>query len=183
VNHQKRVLLPVLAVVLAVVAAVSAVAAATSLPKKPALPKKPIKIGAKRHVNPVVTRRLRDTTWRWQVVMGLRRTHSVAPLNTRRALLYWRHHARDVRKVAAGSASIASRAAGATEAIRTGEACRWTAVLCAPMRHGCSCGAAGPTTGRRWSRCGSPSARIAAGEVTARGRTPPGTAGCSNLLA
>jgi hypothetical protein len=101
VNHQKRVLLPVLAVVLAVVAAVSAVAAATSLPKKPALPKKPSKIAAKRHVNPVVTRRLRDTTWRWQVVMGLRRTHSVAPLNTRRALLYWRHHARDVRKVAA----------------------------------------------------------------------------------
>jgi hypothetical protein len=101
VNHQKHLLLPVLAVLLAVVAAASALAAATSTPKKPALPKQPIRIAAKRHVNPVLTRRLRDATWRWQLVMGLRRTHSVAPLDTRRALLYWRRHARYVRRAAA----------------------------------------------------------------------------------
>jgi hypothetical protein len=100
VVNQKRVLLPMLAVLLAVVATASALAAATGLPKR-AFPKTPIKIDAKGDVNPKVTRRLRDATWRWQLVIGLRRTHSAAPLDTRRALLYWRRHARHIRKVAA----------------------------------------------------------------------------------
>lgn len=98
--NQKRVLLPMLAVLLAVVATASALAAA-GLPRKRAFPKTPTKIDAKRHVNPKVTRRLRDATWRWQLVIGLRRTHLAAPLDTRRALLYWRRHARYIRKVAA----------------------------------------------------------------------------------
>ena len=98
--NQKRVLLLILAVLLAAVTA-SALAAATSPPRKRAFPKTPIENASKRHVNPKVTRRLRDATWRWQIVIGLRRTQSAAPLDTRRALLYWRRHARDVRKVAA----------------------------------------------------------------------------------
>jgi hypothetical protein len=98
--NQKCVLLPVLAVLLAAATA-SALAAATSPPRKRAFPKTAIKIAVKRHVNPAVTRRLRDATWRWQVVMGLRRTQAMARLDTRRALLYWRRHARYVRKVAA----------------------------------------------------------------------------------
>lgn len=96
---RKRVLLPMLAVLLAAATA-SALAAATSPRRKRAFPKTPIGI-ASSHVNPKVTRRLREATWRWQVVIGLRRTHSAAPLDTRRALLYWRRHARYVRKVAA----------------------------------------------------------------------------------
>jgi hypothetical protein len=99
--NQKRVLLPVLAVLLAVVATASALAAATGLPRKRAFPKKLIKIAAKRHVNPKVTRRLRDATWRWQMVIGIRRTRSAAPLNTRRALVYWRRHVLHVRRLAA----------------------------------------------------------------------------------
>jgi len=95
------VLLPVLAVLLAVAAAASALASATSPPKKRANHKTKGKIASERHVNPLVTRRLRATTWRWQILIGQRRAHSAAPLNTRRALLYWRRHARHVRKVAA----------------------------------------------------------------------------------
>ena len=100
-KHQKRLLLPVLAVLVTVVATASALAAAGGLPKKRAFPKKPIKLAAKRHVNPKVTRRLRDATWRWQVVIGLRRAQSAAPLDTRRALIYWRRHAAYVRRLAA----------------------------------------------------------------------------------
>lgn len=99
--NQKRVLLPMLASLLGIAAAASAFAAAGGLPKKPAFPKKPIRIASERHINPIVTRRLRDSTLRWQILIGLRRAHSAAPLDTRRALLYWRRHARYVRKVAA----------------------------------------------------------------------------------
>ena len=100
-NRQKRLLLPVLAVLVTVIATASALAAAGGLPKKRAFPKKPINIEAKRHVNPKVTRRLRNATWRWQIVIGLRRARSAAPLDTRRALIYWRRHALHVRRLAA----------------------------------------------------------------------------------
>jgi hypothetical protein len=99
--NQKRLLLPVLAVVLVVAATASALAAAKGPPKRRAFPKEAVKDVFKRHVNPAVTRRLRDATWRWQAVIGLHRTRSATPLDTRRALLYWRRHARYVRKVAA----------------------------------------------------------------------------------
>jgi hypothetical protein len=99
--NQKRVLLPMFAVLLTVVVTASTFAAAASLPRKRAFPKTPSKVSSQRHVNPAVTRRLRDATWRWQLVIGVRRTHSAGPLDTPRALLYWRRHARYVRKVAA----------------------------------------------------------------------------------
>jgi hypothetical protein len=54
-----------------------------------------------RRVNPRLTRRLRATTWRWQVVLGRRRSHSAAPLSSLRALRFWRHHARRMIRVAA----------------------------------------------------------------------------------
>jgi hypothetical protein len=54
-----------------------------------------------RHVSPRLTRRLRAVTWRWEAVMLHRRSHLAAPLDTRRALRYWRHRARFVRRLAA----------------------------------------------------------------------------------
>ncbi len=52
------------------------------------------------HVNPRLTRRVRATTWHWQAVMGMRRFHSTAALNSPRALRFWRRHARYVRRLA-----------------------------------------------------------------------------------
>src|SRR5919202_2514524 len=52
-------------------------------------------------VNARLTRRLRAATWRWQVVMGRRRSRLGAPLDTRRALRFWRSEARRVRRLAA----------------------------------------------------------------------------------
>src|SRR4051795_8158452 len=86
------------------------------------------------------------------------------------------------RTRAGGSASIASRAAGATPATRTGAGCRWTAASCAPTRRASCCARAGRTAGRRSSRCGSPSARIAAAAATRPGRTRLVTAASSNAV-
>jgi len=93
------VLLPVLAIALAVAGTASALSAATSPPKKRAAPKH-ARTRSARYVNPVVTQHLREATWRWELVIGRRRSRSWAPLNTRRALLFWRRHANDVRRLA-----------------------------------------------------------------------------------
>jgi hypothetical protein len=53
-----------------------------------------------RHVSPKLTRRLRAVTWRWEAVMGRRRSRLAAPLDTRRALSYWKHRAHSVRRLA-----------------------------------------------------------------------------------
>jgi hypothetical protein len=53
-----------------------------------------------RYVSPRLTRRLRAVTWRWEAVMGRRRSRLAAPLGTRRALRYWRHRAHSVRRLA-----------------------------------------------------------------------------------
>jgi hypothetical protein len=49
-----------------------------------------VRLDAKqRHVNPLVIRRYRAETWRWQRLMGVRRTqHSVQP-STQTVLRYW----------------------------------------------------------------------------------------------
>jgi hypothetical protein len=52
-------------------------------------------------VNARLTRRLRAVTWRWEVVMGRRRSRLAAPLDTRKALRFWRWQARTVRRLAA----------------------------------------------------------------------------------
>jgi hypothetical protein len=93
---KRRVLL------LLVIAAVTLGAAASQLsavtPKVQAASKAPRLFV--RHVNPKITRRYRATTWRWQAVMGLRRAQSSAPLNTRRALRFWRRSAGYARRLA-----------------------------------------------------------------------------------
>jgi hypothetical protein len=97
--NEKRALLPI-----AVALLVLLVAAATSLAAGPpsASPLPPKRLSPHvRHVNPLVTRKLRRTTWHWQAVMGLRRSHSMAPLRSMGALRFWRGHARAVARLAA----------------------------------------------------------------------------------
>jgi hypothetical protein len=100
----KRLLLPMLAFVLAVIAAATALAAASAPPKHRAFPQ-PAQTTkapqAPRRANPKVVRRLRGNVWRWQAVMGLRRSHSKAALRTVRALRYWRVQEHRVRRLAA----------------------------------------------------------------------------------
>ena len=97
---QKRLLVPMLAVALVVAAAVSALAAASAPPQRRAFPKTKTVQQRPKRVNPTVVRRLRKTVWRWQAVMGVRRTYSAAPLHTPRALRYWRWQARRVTRLA-----------------------------------------------------------------------------------
>jgi hypothetical protein len=97
----QRLLICVLAVVLAVGGTASALAAATATPKREAVPRKPPIRGAALQVNPAVTKRLRSTARHWEIVMGRPHARSRAPLNTRRALRFWRLHARRVLRLAA----------------------------------------------------------------------------------
>ena len=98
---EKRVLLPIAVTVLVLLgAAASSLAAGAGTPKVSPLPQKRLTPHV-RHVNPLVTRRLRTTTWHWQAVMGLRHSHSMAPLHSMRALRFWRGHARAVLRLAA----------------------------------------------------------------------------------
>ena len=97
----RRMLLPLAFAVLVVGGTASALSAAT--PKDRAVPKpgslSPRLAAAK--ISPRLTRRLRAATWRWEAVMGRRRSRSAAPLDTRRALRFWRREARTVRRLAA----------------------------------------------------------------------------------
>lgn len=100
----KRLLLPMLAVVLIGAAVAATLAAASALPKQSAEPGTKIssnlktKASAKplRHVDPVLVQQLRDTTWRWQSVIGVHHARSVASLRSPHALSYWRHQVRHV---------------------------------------------------------------------------------------
>ena len=94
---KKRVLLLLAIAVTTVGAAASQLSAGT--PKLRAAPKAPRIVV--RRVDPKITRRYRATTWRWQAVMGVRRTRYVAPLDTQRALHFWWHYARYVHRLAA----------------------------------------------------------------------------------
>jgi hypothetical protein len=100
----KRLLLPAVAVALAVFAAASALAD-SSVPAQQASTTKATPTPAKRkpvrRVNPTRVRRLRGTVWRWQAVMGLRRATSRAALRTPKALRFWRRQAHRVRRLAA----------------------------------------------------------------------------------
>ena len=107
---RKRLLLPMLGAVLIGLAAASALAASGPLHSAHPAGKKSahrgllrlqLKTERQRHVNAALVRRLRNTTWRWQSVMGLRRAQSAAPLHSPRALRYWRRQIRHVSWVAA----------------------------------------------------------------------------------
>ena len=102
--NTKRCLLPAFISLLAVAVAASALAAASAPPGRRAFPRTPgadanSKAGALR-VNPAFVRRLRGTVWRWESLMGLRRAHLAAGLQTPRALRYWRRQARQVVRLA-----------------------------------------------------------------------------------
>ena len=100
--NPKRFLLPVLAVLLLSAATVTTLAAASALPGRGATPpaskKRPALARLHRdrrlHVNPATVRRLRGAAWRWQALMGVRRTTSYASLHSRSALRYWSGQAR-----------------------------------------------------------------------------------------
>jgi hypothetical protein len=97
----KRVLLPLALAALIVGTTASSLAAGTP---KPTAVRSSNPLSAHtvvRSVSPRVTRRLRAATWRWEVVMGRRRSRLAAPLNTRKALEFWRHRVRSVRRLAA----------------------------------------------------------------------------------
>lgn len=97
--NEKRALLPI-AVALLVLLAAAASSLAAGPPSASPLPPKRLTPQV-RHVNPLVTRKLRRTTWHWQAVMGLRRSHSMAPLRSISALRFWRGHARAAARLAA----------------------------------------------------------------------------------
>jgi hypothetical protein len=97
----KRLVLPVALAVAIVGGSASGLSAGTSKPRAVASTS-PLRAHAvARHVSPRLTRRLRAVTWRWQMVMGRRRSHIAAPLDSRRALRYWRFQARAIRRLAA----------------------------------------------------------------------------------
>ena len=102
----KRLLLPMLAAVLIGPAAASTLAAASG-PLAPAGKKSSHRalrshsVKPRRHVNAALVRRLRNTTWRWQTVIGVRHAHSLASLRSPRGLDYWRRQARHASWLAA----------------------------------------------------------------------------------
>jgi hypothetical protein len=100
---EKRVLLPIALVALLVLGAgASSLRAGTPKSGVKPLPHRRLSPAARgRHVNPILTRRLRRTTWHWQSVIGLRRSHSMAPLRSPRALRFWERHAHSVLTLAA----------------------------------------------------------------------------------
>jgi hypothetical protein len=108
--NTRRLLIPMLAAALVVATAATALAAASTQPTRGAhraAPRpRPHLVAAHRlhrekRVNGVLVRRLRGTVWRWQSVIGVRRAQSVVPLQSTRALRYWRRQERRVIRLAA----------------------------------------------------------------------------------
>jgi hypothetical protein len=96
----RRMLLPLALAVLALAGTLSGLSAAS--PPHRAVPK-PGALSARvaPQANALLTRRLRAVTWRWQAVMGKRRSRLAVPLNTHKALRFWTREARLVRRLAA----------------------------------------------------------------------------------
>jgi len=94
-------LLPLALAVLIAAGTVSGFSAAA--PRHRAAPKPGARLLAREapRVNARLTRKLRTATWRWQVVMGRTRSRLAAPLDTGRALRFWRREVRRVRRLAA----------------------------------------------------------------------------------
>ena len=100
----KRFLLPVfvIALLLLVGAGVSGLSAATLRARHVSRKASPRLLAPRKHfLNPRLTRTLRATTWRWQLIVGRRPSRSVAPLGSPRALRFWRRHARRMLWLAA----------------------------------------------------------------------------------
>ena len=99
---EKRVLLAVLVLTLALVVGgtVSSLSAATL--RAHHVPKRAISLAKPkpRHVNPRRTLRLRATAWHWQSIIGRRHSKLAAPLASPRALRYWNRQARRMLRTA-----------------------------------------------------------------------------------
>jgi hypothetical protein len=99
--YEKRVLLAVLALApcLLLAGAVSGLSAATlsakHVPKRTVLRARPVV-----RVDARVTLRLRATAWRWQSIIGRRKSRLAVPLTSPLALRFWRSHARHLLMVA-----------------------------------------------------------------------------------
>ena len=97
-NRVKRMLVLAL-VVLGVSVTASSLWAATSPPRPRAHltpPVVPLK-----HADTRLVRSLRSNTWRWERLIGLRRSHLAASLRSGQALRFWRARMLQVRRVAA----------------------------------------------------------------------------------
>jgi hypothetical protein len=97
----RRLLLPLALALLVVGGTASALWAATPKRRAVARPHTLSAHAARARISPGLVRKLRSATWRWEIVMGRRRSHSAAPLDTRQALRFWRLQARSVRRLAA----------------------------------------------------------------------------------
>jgi hypothetical protein len=100
--NAKRVVLLVLAAALLLVAGgvASSLAAAPAKVRTTPIVKLARPRAEVRRVNPRLTRRFRAMTWRWQNVLGRRRSRLAAPLSTQLALRFWRGQARRMLRVA-----------------------------------------------------------------------------------
>jgi hypothetical protein len=99
---EKRVLLPLVLAALIVGGMASGLSAAGTPRPHAVRSSNPFSArAAARSVSPRLTRRLRAATWRWEAVIGRRRSRLAAPLDTRQALRFWRRRARSVRRLAA----------------------------------------------------------------------------------
>jgi hypothetical protein len=98
--NDRRMVLPLSLAVLILAGVISGFSAAA--PRHRAKPKPGTLLAREApRVNARLTRRLRAATWRWQVVMGRHRSRLRAPLDTRKALRFWRLEARRARWLAA----------------------------------------------------------------------------------
>jgi hypothetical protein len=101
---EKRILLAVLALTLALllggtVASLSAASLRTRHVPRRAISRVQPKL-LPRHVNPQRTLRLRATVWRWESIIGRRHSKLAAPLASPRALHYWSRRARRLLRAA-----------------------------------------------------------------------------------
>jgi hypothetical protein len=91
----KRILLPMLAfALLLVLGQVSGLSATLRAHHVRGQASQRLLAPKKHFVNARLTRTLRATTWRWQLIVGRHRSRSAAPLRTVRALRFWRRSAR-----------------------------------------------------------------------------------------
>ena len=101
-SHVKRILalVTVAAAMVALGATASGLWAATAKLRATPKSKTPVKAVPTKRVNPKLVQNLRSTTWRWEALIGLRLSHSAAPLSSERALGFWQARAKRVRRIA-----------------------------------------------------------------------------------
>ena len=102
----KRLLIPLLTALLLGAAAAATLASPSAPPPRRGFPIRTVaspKVHKPRHrVDARLVRRLQRTVWHWQAVLGVGgRTYFKAPLQSTRALRYWRRQVRQIARRAA----------------------------------------------------------------------------------